>query len=415
MSSAAVVLFALSPLAVANHRAVLLDNLGVVWMLAAFALALSPRRSLWASAASGFCFAAAVLSKETFLVLIVALAYLLWQNCDRRTRAFCITAFATVFGLLVTVYPLYALLKGELIPGGGHVSLIDAIRFQLFSRAPSGSVFAHATPAHRTVMSWLHLDPWLLAGGVIMLPVGLLVPRLRALGIAIAVEVFAVLRGGYLPGPYVIGVLPFAALLVAGAGDWAWGAVDSAAAGIHRLLPWRRVAVAAAAVAVAVTVGQPWLDGDRALLAANPTKGWAQAEQWVLTHVSRSQRVLVDDSMWLDLVHGGWDPQAGVIWFSKLGAGTGPSSGTDPSVAKRLPNGWRDLNFVVSTPTLRGSIAGLPGGADAIHTALVHSRVVARYGTGRDVVEVRQVILPPPPKPPAPQAARSPRSGALRP
>src|SRR3954469_25152570 len=265
-AAASVVLFAFSPLAVANHRAVLLDNLGVVWMLAAFALALSPRRSLWAAAGSGFCFAAAVLSKETFLVLIVALGYLLWQNCDRRTRAFCITAFATVFGLLVTVYPLYALLKGELIPGGGHVSLIDAIRFQLFSRAPSGSVFAHGTPAHRTVMSWLHLDPWLLAGGVMMLPVGLFVPRLRALGIDIAVEVIAVLRGGYLPGPYVIGVLPFAALLVAGTGDWAWGGAESAAAGVRRLLPWRRVAVAGAAVTVAVCVGQPWLNGDRALL-----------------------------------------------------------------------------------------------------------------------------------------------------
>src|SRR4051794_22268295 len=52
-AAAAVVLFAFSPLAVANHRAVLLDNLGVVWMLAAFALALSPRRSLWAAAGSG--------------------------------------------------------------------------------------------------------------------------------------------------------------------------------------------------------------------------------------------------------------------------------------------------------------------------------------------------------------------------
>jgi hypothetical protein len=38
------------------------------------------------------------------------------------------------------------------------------------------------------------------------------------------------LRGGYLPVPYVIGLLPFTAVLAAGVGDWLWGVSGAGAA-----------------------------------------------------------------------------------------------------------------------------------------------------------------------------------------
>ena len=66
----AVLLFGLSPLAVHYQRMVLLDNIAVCWLLAAFALALSPRRRLWAYAGSGVCLAAASLTKETFVLFV---------------------------------------------------------------------------------------------------------------------------------------------------------------------------------------------------------------------------------------------------------------------------------------------------------------------------------------------------------
>ena len=45
----------------------------------------------------------------------------------------------SLFALVGAVYLLYATLRGELLPGPEHVSLVDAIRFQLTERAPSGS------------------------------------------------------------------------------------------------------------------------------------------------------------------------------------------------------------------------------------------------------------------------------------
>ena len=56
-AAAAVVLFSLCPLGVFYHRAVLLDNPSMAFAIAAFLLAWTPKRRLWAFAGSGACFA----------------------------------------------------------------------------------------------------------------------------------------------------------------------------------------------------------------------------------------------------------------------------------------------------------------------------------------------------------------------
>jgi 4-amino-4-deoxy-L-arabinose transferase-like glycosyltransferase len=87
-AAGAVLLFALSPLAVMFHRAVFLDNIATPFILAAFVLALSPARRLSAHAASGLCFGLAVLCKETSLLLLPALIWQLWHMTDRKTRPY---------------------------------------------------------------------------------------------------------------------------------------------------------------------------------------------------------------------------------------------------------------------------------------------------------------------------------------
>jgi hypothetical protein len=139
-AAGAVILFAFSPVGLFFQRLVLLDNFAVAWALAAFVLAMSPRRRLWAFAGSGACFAACVLSKETALVLLPALLLAAIQNSDHRSRRYGVTLLASFFGLIALSYPLYATLKGELFPGSGHVSLIGEAIVQLFTRKSSGSI-----------------------------------------------------------------------------------------------------------------------------------------------------------------------------------------------------------------------------------------------------------------------------------
>ena len=111
------VLFGLSPLSVVLQREIFLDNIAVMWTLLAFCLAASPSRHLWHHFGAGIAAAAAVLTKETMLVVLPALLVTMWRHSHRDTRKFALTGAITACVLIGMSYPLFALLKGELFPG----------------------------------------------------------------------------------------------------------------------------------------------------------------------------------------------------------------------------------------------------------------------------------------------------------
>jgi 4-amino-4-deoxy-L-arabinose transferase-like glycosyltransferase len=382
-AAAAVLLFVLSPLAVSSLRAVYLDNLATPWLLAAFALAASPRRRLWAYAASGACFAVAVLSKETVLVALPGLLLAVVHGVDRRTRAFCVAAFASVFVLVIAGYPLYALLKGELLPGPGHVSLLDAIRFQLWGRRSTGSALASGSLSREVVESWLRTDPWLLGMGALGAPAALAVRRLRPVAVALLALVAMGIRPGYLPQPYVIALLPLCALIVVGLADAAWGPGAAAGPGAWA----RRAAVLLAGVVLAAAIGPRWNQAATYAARADQTSPGIAAQRWIVRHVHRDRRLLVDDSLYVDLVRAGFEPRYGVVWFFKLDFTTN----LDPSVHRRLPRGWRSFDYVVSTPVIRAALRQNSDGLVQVRRALRHSRAVVSFGSGRWRVTLRRV------------------------
>lgn len=401
-ASVAVLAFALSPLAVNYQRMVYLDNLAMPWLLAAFALALTPRRRLWTFGASGACFAVAVLSKETMLLFLPALVYQVWQRAHRTTRAFCVTAVLSVFGMLVAVYPLLALLKNELVPGRGHVSLASAIAFQLNGRQGTGNPFNPSSQAHSLVAGWLHIDPWLPLAGVVCLPVGLYVRRLRPLAVAELIALLDVLRGGYLPVPFVIGILPFSALLLAGTGSTLQGLVRWEA-GRRAWAAVKGGVLLGAAGALLVSVAPVWASGLHTQMTTDEVTPTAQAESWVEHHVSHKDRLLVDDTVWVDLVDHGFDKPYEVVWFYKLGA----VNNLDPSVRRTIGAGWRDFQYVIVTLSMRAALVGsgsqsLPQVAQAV----AHSHPVASFGRGPAAVIVRRVTTATGHGSPAPATAR---------
>jgi 4-amino-4-deoxy-L-arabinose transferase-like glycosyltransferase len=374
-AAGAVLLFGLSPLAVVFQRMVFLDNLAVMWTLAALALAASPKRSLAASTGSALCFALAILTKETTAVLFPALLLLLWQHTSPETRRYRIALFLTVLAGVSFTYPLYALLKNELLEGPGHVSLAWAVKWQLFERLPTGSVLDTTSDSYGIVRSWLDQDPWLLLAGVLLTPVALFSGRLRAVALALAIQAVMMLRNGYLPYPYVIAMLPFAALVIAGVADQlgkgpAARGWPSMAAKVVGLL----VVIAAVAASV-VVVGPQWRGSlDRAMTEdqSQPPK---QAVAYVTTHIPRGSTLLVDDNIWTDLVRQGFDPNP--VWFYKLDL--------DPAVRAKYRNGWRDIDYVVLRELNQSILRDLP----LVAAAIEHSEVVASFGDGE--VTVRRV------------------------
>jgi hypothetical protein len=365
----AVVLFAFSPLAVEFQRSVYLDNVAIPWLLGAFVLAASPRKHLAAAAGSAICFAIAVLSKETTLILLPALGLMLWQTNDVRTRRLALTIAGTLFAALVALYPLYAVLKGELFPGDDHVSLLWSAHWQLFSRPSSGSLLDASSAARDVVDSWLRLDKVLVATSLVALPFALITRRIRPIGVALAIQLVMMLRDGYLPYPYIIAIAPFAALVVAGVADTAWR-------------EWRHVlsakvgmivaAVAAVAFLVPVWGSALYRQSDQNLSA--PTR---QTVEWLTTNASRDSTLVVEDSIWVDLVESGWAPNR-VIWFYKLDL--------DPAV--HLPNGWRDVDYIAIGDLSPELVAGLPLNQQVIE----NSKPVATFGEGPGAVTIREVV-----------------------
>jgi 4-amino-4-deoxy-L-arabinose transferase-like glycosyltransferase len=373
-------MFALSPLAVTLQRQLFLDNIAVVWILAAFVLALSPRRNLWHHVAAGLCAAVAVLSKETMLIVLPALVLALWQGTHPTTRKFSLVGFVSVLGLVGLTYPLYALLNGELFPGEDHVSLVGGILFQ-FQREGSGSFLFDGSDSRAIVESWLYYDGVVIVGGLVAAAVALPFLRtLRAPALAVVLLLLMAMRPGYLPAMYVIQALPFLALCLAGVLAAAAGFVLSYRARATGPSRWiRGTVVTAALLAAAVPVVPGWYEGDRVAMTAdaNALNRAAVDHLAAMPHSDRT-RVMVDDALWLDLVHSGYGAGEGAIWFYKLDL--------DPAI--KLDNGWRDLDYVVSTPIVRESSRGL----ENVDAAMSNSVVVAAFGTGEERVEIRRVV-----------------------
>ncbi|MFE9098654.1 ArnT family glycosyltransferase [Streptomyces sp. NPDC007264] len=387
----ATALFGLSPLSVVLQREIFLDNIAVMWTLLAFTLAASPSRHLWHHFGAGLAAAAGVLTKETMLVVLPAVFLTMWRHSHRDTRKFALTGAVTACVLIGLSYPLFALLKGELLPGPGHVSLWDGIAYQM-SRAGSGFLLDPGSGSHGVLHSWLYYDRVLpiggLAGALLLLLTWRRSVTARALAgpaLAVAILTLVAMRpGGYLPAMYVIQALPFLALVLAGAAAGIVHAVLRRRRGAaeKRYVTWARYAVAALLVAAGGAYVVPrWYDGDRTAVTADANAPYRAASRWLADEVAdpENTRVLVDDALWLDLVHAGYRPGLGAIWFYK--------ADLDPAVARTMPRGWRDLDYVVASPTVRRDAVDLPN----VKAAIEHSTPVATFGTGADRIEIRSI------------------------
>jgi hypothetical protein len=362
-----------------------LDNLVTPWLLLAFLLAASPRRSISAATGAALSFAMAALTKETALVALPALVWAIAQNLDRRNRPQLLVVAGFSGLLLMAMYPLYALYKGELLEHPGRNSLLGTAKWQLLERESSGSLLDPSSPTAHMVGQWLGIDGYLLLAGLVAIPIALLARRLRPAVLVLVIQWLVLVRGGYVPFMHVVNLMPWSALLVVGAVEIVTG--NRRLATVR--LPWtarrpprppqhlRDAAAGLVAVCLAVVLTGSWTPTLRQMLHTRQEPPLWSATQWLADNVPRDRVLVVHDSIWTDLVHHyGFDPQPIIVY--KLD--------TDPAVRKTL----RRLDYLIVPNWYYATPAGVAK-YPTMMEARRHAVVVARFGSGDDGVQIYRV------------------------
>lgn len=366
---AAVALWAFSPLAIAQGRQVYLDNIALAWLLLAFALAMSPRKHLWHYIGAGVAFGAAILSKETTAIFGPALLWAVVQYSWVKTRAMSVIVFLSAGAITLITYPVYAVLKGELFPSETRVSLWDALAFQFVDREGSGSVFTDGTARRLIVEGWLYYDRWLILGGLVATVVMLIQKPTRPIGLAVVMAVLPVaLMNGYLPTMYIIAVLPFLAIALAGVFDFAFKSANRIT-----VRPLRAVAYGLVAATAVAGMWHVYPERDlttREVMVNDANVDWRAARAWMGENIPRDQVLMTDMTMWNDAVHDGWTPPWGVVWHNKVQL--------DPSFYTAYPEGTSAIDWVVVSPIMRSDIQNL--GMTEVQAIINKSTVVAEFG-----------------------------------
>lgn len=372
----AVALFALNPIAIEYQKMAFLDNMAVTWALAALVFAASPRRSYYTAIMAGLCLAAATLTKETAAFCVFPVVYLLWQNHGKGRRLWSQTLFLFTYLMTGGLYILYAIVKRELLPGDGHVSLWWALTWQFGRPAASN-----------TLGMWLDFDRLLLYFTLAALPVAFLAKRLRPIIVGFVVLALIVLKGGYLPSPFVINILPFAAMVVAGALGTLWphrAKVGEKMKLLRRITIPVRVVAVLAAIAVMFGLAAPkWRNAVEAQTPRGEVTYYTNTLHMIEANVPKDAVIAVDDNMWVDLKQAGY---VNVVWFYKLDL--------DPAIAKKyVPPGigYKGIDYVV-LKKFYFTIAQQDGPESVVIQAQQHANLVAEFGNTQK--ELGQYVEP---------------------
>lgn len=373
-SAFGVILFLCSPLALSWAKIGFLDSLALPWVLTSMAAARSPKRSGTSALWAAFFLAGAILTKETFALFAPFVLWMIWQNADRSQRFRNVIQASLLLVGLGMFYILMAILKGELFPGDGHVSLIGSLVWQLVEREGSGYILTPGSAANYLLFKWLEGDWWLLAAGGSMLPVAFARKELRPIAAVTLVHTLFPFRGGYLPAPYVVVFLPLASIIVAGGLNAIWQPHEWFARSPQAM--WRRPLAGLLVLAFIGLAGPSWISKATDTLTSDDFTPAQQVVTWLEQNVPASSgaQIIVENEIWLDLVMDGYNREQ-VDWFFKLDVDSAvmaryiPPGGTDEDA-------WRSIDYVVIPQLGDSTIQSRP----ALMRALQHAELVTTFG-----------------------------------
>ncbi len=342
--------FALSPLALYFGRRVLLDNMMVFWVLLSLWTLVRAKVTLRATVFAAAAFGVAVLTKETAVFFLPAFLYVVWAGVHKSHRVFGLSLWVTISGLVISLYPLYALIKSEFFPAswfgsGKHVSLLETLKFQ--AGRGSGLPFWNTQSEFYTnLVEWFHRDTALMVIGGSALLLGLVFAyarkEFRAPLLFAVCMLWFLMRGGIIINFYILPLIPFLALLI--------GLVVSLLAeSFSKFLvsiDWAKgiaYTYAGAAVVACALFVVPMLAQSGAIYTTDETAPMKQALEWTKQNLDPTAVMVVDNAIFVDLRESRFagDPAfSNAEWFWKVEK--------DPTVfAERIGGDWLHVDYVL--------------------------------------------------------------------
>ncbi len=386
-----VVIFSLSPLALYYQRMVLLDNIMVFWVLVSLHTILSDDDRILTLVFGGAAFGIATLTKENAVFFAPVLAYLLYARLRGSHRwRFALAGWGVSALMVVSFYPLYAVLKNELLPSWStiftnapaeHVAMLSTFLWQLGRHG--GSVLDPYSDFWTFFWTkWWAKDPVIIVAGVSAtvanLTIGWLGRRRGHLVAALlsVAFIFYLIRGSVILEFYVVPLLPFLALNVGLLADEALKRLPSKPA---------LLALGGGLTALGfVFTTNPYTYDAYTL---DLTQLQAQQLAYIRANIPTNAQILIDDDLWVDL----HDPARGQPVYPY--ANSHWKIAQDPAIRdKLLKADWRNLDYLVMSNKLAQTFQINYAANDLPVQALAHSEVIWSESKGDVHVEIRKVI-----------------------
>lgn len=371
--------FSLSPLALYYQRMVLLDNQMVFWLLLSIYLLVCHGNRLLPVLGSALAFGMAMLTKENALFFGPVLLYIVVSQFRRHySSRFATTGWIVIVGLAVAQYPVFALLKGELLPGADHVSLVGTILWQLGRKG--GSILDPNSEFWFFFWTaWWFKDQIIIVLGVAATALCLWLGyndrhRYRAQwygGLLALAFALYLTRGSVVLEFYVVPILPFLAWCTGVAAEW-----------LVERVPKGLAAPLFVAGITATSGGFIMGSHDHYLL---PLTHLQQAQMaWVQANIPPNAKMITDDELWIDFhdQQEGKPAYANAHSYSKVAG--------DPAVRDQIfRNDWRQVDYLIMSNKMIEELQRQ--GAQLPLEAYQRSQQLARFELGDVDLEVRKV------------------------
>lgn len=329
LSLATCLVYAFSPLTVYYQRLVLLDNLETFWLILSLLCLFKARKRALFYLLSGCLYGLAFLSKEIAIVFLPVLSLMVLRESSGQNKNHSRLLWFTSAFFLVSLFPLLAFLKKELLPVTGQVSLFNALWFQLTRGKNENETFLV------NLVKWLQTDYLFLFTGIWALIVNLVNWKNKRgflfslLGIS---YILFLVRGGLVLSFYLI---PLLVVLVINIG-----------LGLKALFSTLHVPVIFRQLLLILLTGfylQFAFKGSWYFFTHKTTNNQEQAVSYIKANLPSSATVAVDDFAFLDVRLPGNASEPAfpkAEWYSKVE--------NDPEIRQtKLNDNWRSLDYLM--------------------------------------------------------------------